>query len=833
MATVTDIPSSIIHDPVGDLQPNLAPLAPAQKAAVGAKPEEVKLHEYLKKSFSTLSKERDDVWREIYSACHLVALFVRGKQMLRKSTYGNGWRFYAPLSDTGVDDIRAINLTRFYADNIVVKWVQSSSDLQVHATKDTDEAILAARAADILIEHYENEWYTPTFRQREARLALITGTYVRRIYYDSDGHGKARRPLFEDVTLGGGGGVACPSCGWAGSPDEAMNGQCPQCDQPVESEAVPEMQAKSLTGVEEYDTGSLRCESVPLWNLRYDLSEPLETSPWLIYQRRVRKDIIRSKVQGQVKVERGKASEPGLDALQAMQFSGPAIGGKTTSGIVSKVDERDSEYTDLCEMWLTADMYGHVVLKEEVQTVSGQVIPAGPLSDSFPDGLCVMGLDGLEVILYLFNESHQDHFVAGQYHLDPISGAGDGVVDLIEIQRQFNIGNSQIFSQIRANATPAVLYDKDLITGDKAAYLGNPKMNIPVDLTRLPEQRGLSQAVHQLMPGQLPGHVIEYVHQFLNNMFQLTSHATDFGGGLPGVNNSTATGAQIGQALANSLHAPQLQMLAEVNQRTAKLTLKLFQKYCTDEQYLRLSGKNDAEQGVWLKGADIDTAVVIDVVPESWLPQSGLERRERLKEFITFFGNVDGLQAAIATSPKLVGNLIRSYDVNIDIGDWDAVLRLGRRRIEQLKKSLPVVQKMQESFDPQMLEAMGPSVNIMLANMLLNSLQPMPDIREEGHDTAAAYYRDWLTTDEGLKSPEILREAVKSLADTHLRFQLMGGPQAAAQPPIDPMTGMPMMGGGGMGGGFPQMDVGQQGQQQAAAAANMGPPQVGAMAGGQ
>jgi hypothetical protein len=278
-----------------------------------------------------------------------------------------------------------------------------------------------------------------------------------------------------------------------------------------------------------------------------------------------------------------------------------------------------------------------------------------------------------------------------------------------------------------------------------------------------------------------------------------------------------------------------------MNRRGAKLVLELFQKYCKDEQYLRLAGKNDAEMGIWLKGADLDDTITIEIVPESWLPQSGFEKRERLKEFIGFFGNVDGLQAALVSAPKLVGDLIRLSDVDIDIADWDASIRLCRRRIEQMKKSLPIAEATASSMDPAMLDsmkAMGVDPAVMFANMLLNALDPLPDIREDGLDTMAAYYRDWLVTDEGLKASPMLREAVKSLADTTLRYQLMGGAQSVAMPPIDPLTGMPMgpaaMGmGGGMGmpggGGFPQMGMGQD-QPEAAANANLSAPTVGAMA---
>jgi hypothetical protein len=825
-----------IEQPVD--QPNLAPEKGLKKATQGAKPEKKDLQKLIQSFHSDLSKDRDEVWREIYSACHLVALFVKGKQVLRRSTHGDGWRYYAPLTDTGGSNIRPINVTRFYLDNVVVKWVQSQADLVVRPSKDTDQAILGARADDIIIEHYENKWYTPFFKQREARLALTTGNFVRRLYYCYDLPGKARKPIYGIEKLGGGGVSNCADCGWSGDMMEAERG-CPQCgSQNVIAEPVPVVEAQSLQGMEEYEAGDIACESIPLWNLRWDLNESLENSSWVIYNRRIRKDVLRGQLQGKIKIEGGTTNDQGLEAIQALVYAGPAVGGRSSGGFLNRTDDKEAAYTDLTEMWLDPTLYGYIDLKEPVQTLAGQEIPAGPLVDTFPDGMCVMGIDEMRTILYLYNEHHRDHFVAGQYHLDPVAGAGDGAVDVIEVQRQFNIGNSQIFTQIRSQATPAVLYDKDLISGDEMDYLGHPELNVPVDLSRLPDQRSIQQAVHQLQPGQLPGHVTEYVHQFLNNMFQLTAHTTDFSGGLPGVNNTTATGAQIGSALAQSLHAPQLQLLAEVNKRTAELALKLFHKYCKDERYLRLAGKNDAEYGLWIKGSDVDTDVVIEIVPESWLPQSGFEKRERLKEFIQFFGGADGLSQAMVNHPQMVGELVKLTDVSLDLGDWDSAIRMGRRRIEQMKVQLPTVMQQAAGMPPEMmmqLQAQGIDPAMVLAKSLMDGIQPPPDIRENGHEAAAAYYREWLTTDEGLKADKILYTAVKMLADQELMFIVQGGPMGAAQQSAMAMGMLPQIPPAGAPPAGPPSGEGPpepQAQQTADSAnGNLSAPQPGAMGG--
>jgi hypothetical protein len=108
---------------------------------------------------------------------------------------------------------------------------------------------------------------------------------------------------------------------------------------------------------------------------------------------------------------------------------------------------------------------------------------------------------------------------------------------------------------------------------------------------------------------------------------------------------------------------------------------------------------------------------------------------------------------------------------------------------------------------------MGGDPAVVFANMLLNALDPKPDIREEAHDVAASYYCNWLTTDEGLSAKPILREAVKALADQHQGWFQQGGAASMAMPP--PMA-------------YPTMPIGGgQSQPEAAAAANMDAPQLG------
>ncbi len=612
------------------------------------------------------------------------------------------------------------------------------------------------------------------------------------------------------------------------SPEEA----CPQCgSQNVLIEQMPEIPVNNVVGSSRVKVGDLCCEVIPFFNLRFDLAYRLEESPWLIYRRRVRRDVLKGHYPA-LNIALSETQDTGLIAADALVRSAQAISGTSRSGLITDTSRSQPEACDLVEMWLDPCIYADYINPEPFQTLSGVTIQEGSISEQFPDGMCMLCVDDGKIILDVHNEHHREHFVSSPFHIKPLTGLGDGVVDIVEIQRQFNQINSQIYTQISTAATPAVLYDKDLMRGDSANYIGMPHQNIPVDLTGLPENRGIRDAVFPLAPQGIPGHVIQYAQQFLNNMFQLTAHTTDFSGGLPGVDNRTATGAQIAAANAQSLHAPYLELLADVNKRTMELALNLYRRHCLDRRYYTIASKHGKQDGIWLRASNISDDVEVEVIPESHLPQSGLERRERLKEFISFFGNVQGLMEAEKMNPELVAQLTDLYDIDIESDDYSIAAEVGRGRIEQMRQLLPYVAQLtaqasaaggppgQVMVPDQMGGFMPVDINVFAGRLLVNALDPPPDVFETAHLEAAGYYREWLTTDDGMEAPRPLREAVKLVIQAELQFGAMeagigAGLQVAGSPAAGMLLAQSMgipIGGAGQPGGPPPDQGGQGGQ---------------------
>jgi len=857
--------------------PNLAPSKPLEQLAYDqANDQSVYIDEdWFKDCRKELEEENGSVWKDSVLLWEMIFLFIEGKQILRRSKYGTGWRA-VPLPDRTDSPVYSLNLVGFYSDNIKAKWTQSSTDVKWRPVSDADQAVGASKAASNVQQFYERKLYTETFKQGEATLAQC-GKYARYYYYSKDVKSYARRPKVEPqqvqfgepsyfcaecggsgpVGLGGAGSeaaagpvgrpfepdasgaemVAAPQLGLEPGAQGGLNGQpnagyisagdsqgmgagvppglpadgvappptkCPDCGSPnIDVEQPEPLQVEAVTGYESIEHGSICCESVPAFELKHDIQFQPHESPYLVRTRRIRLSILQSKFP-EIKFKASKGDYAGLDAADDLKRSTFASSGQARGSGKSPNAEPTA---DFIQIWLDPAMYDRCVIKKDYQTVSGMRIPAGTkLIDAFKDGLYLCWIQGVDGVVEMRNEHHKQFWVGQVYRMRALSSLGSGTEDMLEGNRQYNLTMSLIYTLLRTAATPATLYDETLLPNGVSAYLANPLKNIPVNTTGL-ENKRLQDAVHQLQP-QPPSQAHFSYSQQLDFFCQKASRVTDFSGGLPGVNNETATGAQIASANSQSLFAPQLALKAEADRRGAEIILELFRVYCIDEIYVSLAGKRGKQDGVWLSAADIAVELFAEVVPESYLPQTNLERRQRFKELLLDVGGLIGLKMAMQEMPGLVEQITETYDVDLGAEDYTAAAETARQRIDQMAQAAPLLQMAmagmpptQMAADPMTGQMMEVPVDPMAeaGQMLLGILQPPIEIEELGHLAAINVYRDWLTTDEGKEAPPEQRAGVKAAIYRHVE-----GLIAEAQlTGMVSMAGQPMPGAGEEQGGPP------------------------------
>lgn len=818
--------------------PNLAPAvdltAPiarqAQDKTVEVEPD------WFKDQKRELEQEDKQTWDNETLKWALVFNFIEGRHLLKRARYGFGWRSVPMPNQTDIP-VYGFNLTGFYSENIKAKWTQSNTDIRWRPARDTDDAIGASKAAQVVHDHYKRKLYTQTFKQTESMLAQC-GKYARYYYYTDEVKSYARRPKVESVPMQfGEGSYFCPDCGSAGSagelsatgmeamdipgarpmgagaipteadqgevrygggaveagsgsdggmagfPNDADPGQeqpaatCPQCGSPnLEIEQAEPLESETVTGYEEIEHGDIVCEDVPAFELKHDLSQLPQDSPYLIRRRRVRLPLLQAKFPF-IHITQSKGDDRGLriqDSLKRASASGNTAFSK---------DSNDEPATDFIQVWLDPCMYARLTLKTEMRTLNGMTIPAGtPLTELFPDGIYMCFVEGIDGVVELRNEHHKEFWVGQVYRQRAVSSLGIGIEDIVEGNRQYNLIMSIIYTQLRTSAMPATLFDERLLPNGVSSYLGSLS-NIPVNLAALEDTRRLQDSVYQLMPQPPTSQHFGYADK-LNNYMQLASRVTDFSGGLPGVNNKTATGAELTSANAQSLFAPQLALKAEVDKCGAEIVLRLFKKYCIDEIYITLEGRRGEMDGKWLKAADIGVDMFAEVVPDSYLPQTNLERRERWDAFLGRVGGLPGLKMALQEFPEQVEQLAEIFDVDLASADYTAAAETERERIEQMRAALPMLQVMMGQMPPTQMAA-DPMTGQMtevpvdpmaeVGQFLLGILNPPIEIEEMGHLAAIAFDRAFLTTDEGKEAPPELRAGVKAMIPVHIEGLIAEG----------------------------------------------------------
>lgn len=592
--------------------------------------------------------------------------------------------------------------------------------------------------------------------------------------------------------------------GISGMAEGGMSTTCPGCGSPnAEIEQAEPLEVETVQGYEDIEHGDIVCETVPAFELKHDLAELPQDSPYLIRRRRIRVPVLQSKFPD-LHITDNKGDNRGVQIEESLKRASSS----NATSVWSK-NENEEKAADFIQIWLDPCMYSRFQLKDELRTLGGETIPGGTmLSDMFPQGMYLCFIEGIDGVVELRNEHHKDYWVGQSYRQRAISSLGIGIEDIVEGNRQYDLVMSIIYTQLRTAAMPATLFDQRLLPNGTSTYLGSLS-NIPVELAAL-EDGDIRKAVHQLQP-QPPTQAHFGFAESLNNYMQLASRVTEFSGGLPGVNNKTATGAEITDANAQSLFGPQLALKAEVDRRGAEIILELFKKYCIDEVWISLSGKRGQQDGMWLKAADIAVDMFAEVVPDSYLPQTNHERRERWDRFLERVGGLPGLKLALQEFPEQVEQLAEIFDVDLASADYTAAAEMCRLRIEQMKQAIPMLQIMVQQMPPvQMAEdPMTGEQGIVpvdpmaeAGGFLLGILQPPIEIEETGHMAAIAYYRSWLTEDEGREAPPELRAGIKAAIYRHLEgvmaeAQLIGAIGMMGQPMEEPQEA---------GGGKPDND---------------------------
>lgn len=741
--------------------PNYAPLVPLTELGRDVPSPSDYLWSALRECFKHDLNSNKNVYNEMFDSGEQVANFLTGKQFVMPNPMAPG-RFL-PYNPPNINSQkRAMNITQFYVSNCLFKWLLSNPDIEVSPGVDTDEAEESAVAAGIIVDHYEREFFNPRIVIAEALQGVCWGSYIWRLYPDTRKPlGHAIREVFENRDIQSGDGYGkCTECDMEGkatqfqevkSPLGQLTGICPECG------AAAQVQRSSanlpvVADQQQVPVFDLSAKLVPFTNARWDLRFTAEESPWLIIRERTNLGVIKA-MFGDVRIpstgQSDSDSDRGLDVAERLAYIGQPQAGY--SRVSESTPTLFKQPVTIEEHWMDVEKYAHVTLKSETKTIGGQTIPAGPLMKTFPNGILVQGLNEMSVIMGIYQEKHEPYITQGAWYSRPMSGAGRGLQDLVEVQKRLNADDSQIHNYLRATSTPAMLVVEGALgEEDRAMYAGMPGENIPVQWNNLPEGTKPQDLIQPAFtPAAVSGQMFEYTYNRLNNFAQIVSHITDFSSGLPGVNNKTATGARITQANSNALFTPPLQIKAEVRRDIMRKTVSIYREKVPIARFFPLKGKYGRQQGKMLAGANICNDLVFDVVPDSEIPKNAEIQRDDYTNFFLAFGGWEAYAGAKQTDPDLVRDVEHAFGIRTRAESYSAVASLCLKRINQMSKFVEMAQAPQQ---------------------LLMAIQPPVDPLEDQIEDKIKWLRSWLDTDSGLEAQPILRAGVGELIKLLFQF---------------------------------------------------------------
>jgi hypothetical protein len=574
---------------------------------------------------------------------------------------------------------------------------------------------------------------------------------------------------------------------------------CPDCQSTaIEIRPATEELIEAVVDVKEYKLGNLKALSVPYSQLRHEISCSFEESPWGRWKRRIRTEELKVKWP-KLKIPSAndaKKRDPGLAYEEAMRSSVASSSSSTTS----LASRGKNHYTDFTMWWFQPCMYQDYIFPADVETVAGERIPAGTKAiDVFPNGMYVALADGIDVPLQIKDESHKKRWVTAPYHLRLFTGLGLGVQDAVEMQREWNLVLSLVFTQLRTAALAGWLYDKDAVEPDHVRKLSQPNMSVPVNLRNRPEGTRIEQLVYQMKPGQIPSHIPWYIGQLDANM--QTSMGALVNEGIPGMDSKTATGVEQMVGASQQHNAPEYALIGDADERSAAVLFELAKKHYVEPRFLPNRGKRGKQGGIWLSAADFSNGQVrFEAVRDSWMPNTRADKREAIKGLLLMFGGIQGLLAAMQTMPEFVDQCAEAFQIDIQGDLFEPTVLLCQQRVDQIKELAPQYLPMLEEMN--FLAAMGEvSIDPMtgmpmspvdaLAQEIIDQLQPPPELEEPAHPVAIKCLREMFLDDEIKEADELTRACLKRLIRKEVEFAAQEAQIMSAMQPAPMEEGSP------------------------------------------
>jgi hypothetical protein len=697
--------------------------------------------------------------------------FYAGEQILHWSRKGY-WENKKKQSDAlYVDPV----LSAFVDTNVATR-MRSRPRLKFTArSEDRVDKTEVARYAQELWDDAARELFTASERERENKNLELTGDTFCLLYFDPGAKGtEVRVPVLEKKTVTPSyASVYCPSCGKTAPPapgSDASKGiaTCGECGYGhARTLGAQPFEAEVQTGYKEVPAGDVRAiwpdpATVRVVGSTAKIADALVVAWDCLVMRGVLEEIYPNQTFT-------AASDDVPPSLQAERNE--YQGGEHLEPVLVK------------RRWLSSLLFGGYTFQKETLLANGKTIPAGTkLKDLYPGGAYYCFANDKLIDIYeqpipscwthCPNSTSDGFNGLGSWDLIPLN---EMINELLSMQFMFEMNDSLSPTLVRAGKL-------------KRNALPN-KPGATAVVSNLDEDKPLSHAVARVQGGGHNSQAAGLSEQIKGSM-QMRYGSFSGGSGAPDIKASgTATGIAIIQEQSMGRMGPSLALQAEMEVERAYIVLELRQANWVEEMYETLDRKVGGDAGRWFRECDIRRDIRIEVVPESYYPQTEAQRREDFTALLNVAGMLQaGKDPAVADS--LFKRGVELYGKGLVLEQFQHDRVEARIRLERMRQAAQFLEGQNVPVyladgtpSPQMIE-----VVLSRAGLVPEEPGQCLSVKLDRHGEYIQAYSGWLLTSEGRGASGFERGVVVQAIEKHReaevgQAQYVKGLQYAAQLP--------------------------------------------------
>lgn len=435
------------------------------------------------------------------------------------------------------------------------------------------------------------------------------------------------------------------------------------------------------------------------------------------------------------------------------------------------------------EIWLNPAIYHGYESPRDERLPSGETIKKGEkLSPNAPSGAYYARVG--KVIVDLYEQavkdcwSHAVNSITSSFH-------GQGEWDLMPQQEQKNEIRSMQINGIMLDSFRPLMARTGAVDADKIPN----KAGAIIKISQLEADKPLSYALDRVPGGGSIPDAYALDDKLAGGMQQRSgafSSTTD----LPDAKMlGTATGVATLAEHAVGRRSPMLGLRAEMEKEQGYQFLECRQNYWPENMYEALDKKVGGDAGRWFRESNIRRDFIVEVVPESFMPQTAAQEASNFNELMTAMLPLSNGDPMVLKQMRK--RAMELFGRGVDIDSYQLEKVEGAVRLERLKQIANYFEK--ESGMP-VLDGAGDPLTEMVAAVLaettkairmphvsstadnmMNPDERLPDQFQfipvdsllDNHAEFQEIYTEWLKSSDGRESSLFVRTCVRTLIEKH------------------------------------------------------------------